>query len=415
MARMAVSNAFCWPCGLTLGIVVGLSSFPAARGQDLGRPWQRHTIDDASRGADGVRLTDANGDGLLDIVTGWEEGGVVRLCLNPGPGHAAEKWPAVTVGTVGSVEDAVLVDLDADGSMDVVSCCEGNVRAVFVHWAPSDRSLYLDSGEWHTRPLLTSDGLMQWMFCLPLDIDGQNGIDLVAGGKNQGAKIGWFEAPADPRDLAAWRWHPLCDAGWIMSLIGTDMDGDGDPDVLASDRKGAGRGCLWLENPGPGEEQADPWPRHRVGAQGREVMFICQADLDADGLQDVLVAVKPTEILYLRRKTADGKSWETFPIRLPEGTGTTKAVDVGDIDLDGKPDLLFTCEQASQGKSGCMWLSYRNAPTDRDWNAHEISGPEGVKYDLVELLDLDRDGDLDVITCEEAESLGVFWYENGVR
>ena len=90
-------------------------------------------------------------------------------------------------------------------------------------------------------------------------------------------------------------------------------------------------------------------------------------------------------------------------------------MNVGDIDLDGQPDLVFTCEQASQDKSGCMWLSYRDAPTDPVWDAHDISGPEGLKYDLVQLLDLDADGDLDVLTCEEAENLGVFWYENPVR
>ena len=48
--------------------------------------WKRHVIDDASKGADGVRLADVNGDGHLDIATGWEQGGVVRVCLNPGTG-----------------------------------------------------------------------------------------------------------------------------------------------------------------------------------------------------------------------------------------------------------------------------------------------------------------------------------------
>ena len=33
-------------------------------------------IDASSRGADGVRLADVNGDGLMDITTGWEEGGI---------------------------------------------------------------------------------------------------------------------------------------------------------------------------------------------------------------------------------------------------------------------------------------------------------------------------------------------------
>ena len=93
-------------------------------------PWQRHTIDNSSRGADGVRLADANGDGLMDIVTGWEEGGVVRLYLNPGPEKAKNKWPAVTVGRVNNIEDAVMVDLDNDGAIDVVSSCEGRIKTM---------------------------------------------------------------------------------------------------------------------------------------------------------------------------------------------------------------------------------------------------------------------------------------------
>src|SRR5688500_651755 len=90
-----------------------------------GPPWQRHTIDDSAKGADGVRIADANGDGLLDIATGWEEAGLLRVYLNPGVEKARERWPAVTVGKMKSPEDAVLVDLDGDGAVDVVSCCEG--------------------------------------------------------------------------------------------------------------------------------------------------------------------------------------------------------------------------------------------------------------------------------------------------
>jgi hypothetical protein len=63
-------------------------------------PWPRHTIDDTSRGADGTRLADVNGDGLLDIATPWEEGGLIRVYVHPGLDKVKQPWPAVTVGKV---------------------------------------------------------------------------------------------------------------------------------------------------------------------------------------------------------------------------------------------------------------------------------------------------------------------------
>ena len=52
---------------------------------------------------------------------------------------------------------------------------------------------------------------------------------------------------------------------------------------------------------------------------------------------------------------------------------------------------------------------------DKAWKDHEISGTEGIKFDRIELIDLDQDGDLDLVTCEERVNLGVIWYENPVR
>ena len=63
----------------------------------LAKPWKRHTIDSSSKaagklGADGVRLADVNGDGLLDITTGWEQGGAIVIYRNPGPAKARAAW-----------------------------------------------------------------------------------------------------------------------------------------------------------------------------------------------------------------------------------------------------------------------------------------------------------------------------------
>jgi hypothetical protein len=374
--------------------------------------WRRHVIDDSSRGADGVRLADADGDGLLDIATPWEQGGLARVYVNPGPELSQLRWPAVTVGRVASPEDAVLVDLDGDGSMDVVSCCEGDNRTIFVHWAPRDSSRYLFPAAWDTQAIPITADAEQWMFCLPLQVDGRSGIDLVVGAKGDGARIGWLESPDDPRSLADWRWHPLYEAGWIMSLRAADVDEDGDPDIVASDRKGPTRGCLWLENPGPGPAQYAPWQDHRIGQVDKEVMFLDLVDLDRDGLSDVLAATRGPELLYHRR-LAGVPAWKTYIIQMPAGTGTGKAVKAGDLDLDGRLDIVVTCENAD-GKSGVVWMRYLDSPTDSIWQGHEISGTPGAKFDLADLLDIDADGDLDVVTCEEGANLGVLWYENPV-
>jgi hypothetical protein len=377
--------------------------------------WTRHVIDGSSKGADGVRLADINGDGLPDITTGWEQGGVTRVYVHPGYSQVTNTWPSVTVGKTPDVEDAVFVDLDSDGAMDVVSSCEGKTRAMFVHWSPAKRDELLDVAAWRTETLPLSLNKQMWMFCLPMQVDGKQGVDLIAGGKGTGAALGWFEAPARPRDLAQWKWHPLRDVGWVMSILATDMDGDGDQDIVFSDRKGARIGCFWLANPGTGAGQFERWSEHVIGGLKREVMFLALGDLDGDGLQDVIACAKPAEILFFRRADGTGTNWSTHVIPLPRMAGSAKAVNSGDIDLDGRTDLIFSCEGAEAPKHGLMWLSRAGSATNGTWTAHEVSGVDGVKYDLVPLVDLDDDGDLDVVTTEEVRGLGVIWYENPTR
>jgi hypothetical protein len=393
--------------GSVVWFVVVLSVQPTHAGD----VWKRHTIDGSSRGADGVRLADVTGDGLLDLATGWEEGGLVRVYVNPGRSQCRSPWSAVTVGRVAAPEDAVLADLDGDGAVDVVSCCEGKTRTVFVHWAPNPSGNYLESREWRTEAIPATENKHLWMYALPMDVDGRAGIDLVVGSKS--GALGWLRSPANPCDLTGWTYHPLYEAGWIMSLEARDMNQDGRLDVLVSDRKGKQRGVLWLEHPGQAAV-AGPWREHRIADDLGEVMFLDTADLDGNGQLDIAVAVKSRSILLLLQGTArDSNSrWQSHRIDYPDLFGTAKAVRAADIDLDGKLDLVVTCEQAARALSGVFWLRGREGG---DWEPIDIGGPEGVKFDRIELLDLDGDGDLDLITCEEQDNLGVIWYENPRR
>ncbi len=380
-----------------------------------GKPWPRHVIDASSRGADGVRLADINRDGNPDIVTGWEEGGLVRVYIHPGTtdGAVRRPWPAVTVGKVRSPEDAVFADVDGDGAVDVISSCEGRTNCMFVHWAPQDPAAYLDEKAWRTAPIPLTKGTTRWMFALPLRAGREKKPLIAVSAKGKNALVGILRVPPDPRKLEEWKLRKLYDAGWIMSLVAADVDGDGDEDLVVSDRKGTKRGVLWLENPGGG----GPWPEHRVGAGGKEVMFLDYTDLDGDGRADILAAVKPRAIHRFRSPADPGGAWpETvIPVDFPAGIGTAKAVRAGDIDGDGAKDIVFSCEHAVPPKRGVVWLTRGKPGPASRWTAGELAGPEGIKYDLLQLLDIDGDGDLDVLTCEERfgrGGLGVFWYEN---
>lgn len=367
--------------------------------------WEMHTIDNSSRGADGIRTADINGDGLFDLVSGWEEGGQIRVYLNPGPVNVKSAWPATTVGEVASPEDAVFADLDQDGHFDVISCCEGKTRSVFVHWS--------DGAEWTTAAFPQLKNKFQWMFATPMDIDQIHGTDLVIGAKGTNAQLGWLQSPSNSRRLTDWKWFPLTDVGWLMSIEIIDMDGDEDPDILYSDRKGNTRGVHWLEFV-PSANLTARWKRHTVGGIDREVMFLSSGDLNHDGLDDVAVAVKDGPITWFRRRDAFGDKWDQFEIPMPVNTGTGKGVAIIDVDLNGENDVVFTCEN-SQRKIGVAWLSPKDEEF-KDWTIHDISGTrQGIKFDLIQTLDLDADGDLDVLTCEERDNLGVIWYENPTR
>lgn len=389
-------------------------------------PWPRHVVDDSLRGADGVKLADFDGDGHLDIVTGWEESGLTRVYRNPGPSEVGSAWPSVTVGRTPSVEDAVPIDLDGDGFLDVLSLCEGNTSSIFVHWGrhTADARSILDHRSWKQEQLVPPLPQMMWMFATA----GRKGaadepLTLFAGGKGGNAMIGRILALHEVEGRAttspSLQWHPLSHVGWVMSILATDMDGDGDQDVLLSDRRGPLRGVRWLENPLPSGDEAVEWTNHFLGGRDREVMFLTTADWDGDGRQDVLAAVKPANVLWFRRLDANGEKWQVAEIGWPQRSGTAKAVAVGDLDCNGVSDLVVTCERAHDDRSGVWWLprgaseAPSEAPSAGVW--HDISGSQGTKYDLVELVDLDRDGDLDVLTCEEAwhgRGLGVVWYEN---
>lgn len=403
-------------------------------------PWKMHSIDPSpSSGSDGVKLADVNGNGFLDLVTGFEEGGVSRIYINPGPDKASQYWEYVELPSP-DVEDAVLVDLNNNGVMDLVTASEGSTNQIMIHWAPGHQDDYLDKSKWRTEVVPVTNYLSAWMYVVPADMDGENGIDLIVGSKRKRgdtgedqAVVGWLRSPENPENIKDWKYFPLTKAGWIMSIELIDLNGDDKLDILISDRKFSSQtGVRWLENPGNDkQEYFQEWESHMIGVQEGEPMFLDMADLNGDGLIDVLVPDLYNGLVIFEQTKDPGHRWIQHKVPYPDWAGPRgKAVAVGDINMDGKSDIVLSFEEEgnvsslpyeeykSKGKYSVIWGSYQDDPFTGNWKFLPVSSLKGRKFDLINLIDLDQDGDLDILTNdenEEGDGLGVIWYENPIQ
>lgn len=371
-------------------------------------PWVMHTIHAGPRGADGVDLADLNHDGLLDVTSAWEQAGLVTVSIHPAAGLEDQPWPTITiVDHFYGAEDAIFADVDDDGMPDVICATEGSPWRVMVVFAPTDPALLLTPAAW--TKVTISTGLQRWLKVGFADMDGDGHGDVVAGGKVSPATVGYFSAAVgSPRLAASWAYTVMSEVAWTMSLIPGDVDHDGHMDLVLSDktyttppglpRRFDLRGSRWLESP--------TWTNHPIGYSPKEHGFIDLVDWDGDGVTDVLDGGSgPPSTASFRRNGGDWLSWTATPLALPTGAEGYQDVVAGDIDCDGFLDLVYSFNASPGPLSGVVWV-------DADGGRHEVSGPLGTKYDNAELVDVDGDGDLDVIQSEQIEQLGIVWYEN---
>ena len=142
------------------------------------------------------------------------------------------------------------------------------------------------------------------------------------------------------------------------------------------------------------------------------------ADVDGDGEEEAVVAERSQQTIRIyKRGNKEGLKWGEQIIELPSFTGNAKSVEVGDLNGDGTNDLIISTNTDQYKKEGLIWLDGNRIDDIKESDFQTISGVHKAKYDKVELLDIDEDGDLDILICEEnygekSEGLGVVWYEN---
>lgn len=418
------------------------------------RVWQRFTIlapPTPTAGADGLDYKDINGDGFPDLVIPQEQGNQVDLVLNPGPTHATGVWPHIVVATstqgIGGVEDSKFGDFDGDGRYDVVSAADITLGKLYISFANS--SDY--TAAWTTIVIDQSLGHNHWIQCAVGDVDRDGDTDILCGGRvGTGANpavIAWFENPsgASARTSSAWTYHFMTKAGWTMSTLLVDVDGDGDLDAVVSDRtfyqdtNGGPHlfdlyGARWIENQGNGAT----WVNHQTERAGSvsnpantpgDEKFMTLYDWDGDGVLDIIDGTS-ADLTDNRVVIHHNTGWfaaapwaNQLVTRDAVNTlfGQYQSVTVCDVDGDGLQDFVLgsteTNDAAFTPGSTIIWV--RNLGGG-NFAREEALGPAGSKVDNIVCTDVDGDGHPDFIaneqlgytTAVDTAQLGTFWLRN---
>ncbi|MCO4762519.1 MAG: IPT/TIG domain-containing protein [Myxococcales bacterium] len=200
----------------------------------------------------------------------------------------------------------------------------------------------------------------------------------------------------------------------------TDVDGDGDLDVITQKYTGtSGRywPAVYLNDKaqgGPGRF-TDASPSNMPQWRGEESSGMAVGDLDGDGLPDIYIVkanhqdwlllnhgFAPGKAILDKNRVAKGSFANNTFWGIPPDVRTTTAAAVGDIDGDGDIDIVM----ASAGKGALdAWI---NDGSGNFFSQGEVRFPT-VKCNATELqlIDLNKDGDLDIImSCYYVHSYG---------
>lgn len=397
---------------------------------NLTADWEIHTIvagvagTGQPDGADGVFLSDVDGDGLKDIVTGYEQGLRLTLSFNPGPSLVESPWPTVTLPNAGnlcSAEDVVIGDVDGDGAKDIVAACETGTVRVSIFFAPSlpnTRSELLNPANWTQVDIAASAGNRS-MRAQIVNIADTAAMEIVVGGKESSgpcvaAQIGYY-SNATPTNQASWAsatFNSMRAVGWVMNMYVQDLNNDTFPDVIYSDREpidcptpgGTNQGITLLISNG-----ATPVPSFTptvfLSGEGDHKWFTLD-DWDADGDLDI-VDCRSNGVLNTSQILINNSNFSSLtPIAVtqPTNVGQCQHATVTDVDNNGKKDLAFSYSNAA-AFSGLAYLLQKGTPLSPNFSRGEVSGilhaTNDTKFDNLEHEDVDGDGDKDFVTTEQ--------------
>jgi hypothetical protein len=363
-----------------------------------------------------VALGDLDGDGDLDLVAGGYDG-FFHYFENTGsatsPAFAERTGAANPLNgrDVGIYSAPVVGDLDGDGDLDLVAGEEYGTFRYFENTGSATSPAFVQ----RTAAANPLNGQDVGSFPTPAlgDLDGDGDLDLVSG-ENNGAFFYFVNLAGTlvPQNGAA---NPLNgqSLGFDSSPALGDLDGDGDPDLVAGWAYGE---FFYFKNTGSAANPAfvlqtgaaNPLNGQDVGSTSMPAL----GDLDHDGDLDLVAGDLNGTFSYF--KNTGSAASPAFVLQTGaanplngQDVGSRAAPALGDLDGDGDLDLVV-------GSSSGVFAYFKNTGSAaspafvlQTGAANPLNGQDVGQYSTPALADLDGDGDLDLVAGRQ---YGVFRY-----
>lgn len=351
-------------------------------------------------------LCDFNNDGKVDIVTASQNNATLAIFTNIStPG--AINFSKTVIPTTGALLHAKCGDLNGDGKPDLVFSESANGERIFVlQNNTSDIAGSTISFSPSIIALTQTLKKPKQIQIVDLDMDGKPEIiatDLKKTNETGNVNIfinqssgGTLAFSTNPITL------PVPGTTSTDALAVKDLNDDGKPEIVTSQYAIAPSNLYVAGNKStPGNISFDAFVQFGVSPGGAGIIKV--GDLDGDGKPDVAMSFFLNGVIGILRNTSSGTAFSFATPAFFPGDASPAGLDIGDLDGDGKPDLVTT---SFSGKT-VTFLNNSSTPGTFNFQPQTKATTEVNRH--VYLGDMDGDAKPDVaFTSISTSKLSVF-------
>ncbi|UCE27051.1 MAG: T9SS type A sorting domain-containing protein [Candidatus Coatesbacteria bacterium] len=349
----------------------------------------------ATPGDEAIQTDWSEGPGVTGPVTDWGNTFDNEVYINWYDVPGELKLTRVTTEHVvddefEGAQSVYAADVDGDGDVDVLGTSNA-LNSPFVNWW---ENLDGSGTSWYEH---TVDESFAGLSVYAADVDGDDDMD-VLGATSSDNSITWWENA----NGSGTSWTERTVDGTFngaYSVYADDVDGDGDMDVLGA---AIADGLItWWENV---DGSGTSWYEHLIDDDFSDAISVHAADVDDDGDTDVLGASFTNGLItWWENADGSGTSWNERTVS--DDYDYAYDVYAADVDDDGDIDILG----GGVYDDDIAW-----------WENLDGSGTAWTKHTIDELItgvvsvyadDVDRDGDLDVLSAAYSDD-DISWWEN---